>query len=45
MRKLIVFLAAATALTVGACNTMSGVGKDVKAAGTAVEEGAEDAKD
>ncbi len=44
MRKIIVLAAAATALLVGACNTIEGVGKDVKAAGTAVERTAKDAK-
>jgi len=44
MRKLVVLAAAAAALLVSACNTVEGVGKDVKAAGTAVEETAKDAK-
>jgi predicted small secreted protein len=44
MRKLIVFAAAAAALLVASCNTVSGVGKDVSAAGRAVEHTAEDAK-
>lgn len=43
MRKLIV-LAAATALMVAACNTVSGMGKDVAAAGHAVSKTADDAK-
>lgn len=45
MRKLLALFAAAAALSAAACNTMSGVGKDVQAAGEAVEEGAEDVKD
>ena len=44
MRKLIVLTAAAAALLVAACNTISGVGKDVAAAGHAVTRGADDAK-
>ena len=44
MRKLIVLAAAAAALLVASCNTMSGVGKDVVAAGKAVTQTAEDAK-
>ncbi len=42
MRKLIVLAAAASALLVGACNTVAGVGRDVEAAGEAVAETAED---
>lgn len=44
MRKLIVFAAVAAALAVAACNTVSGVGKDVSAAGRAVSKTADDAK-
>lgn len=44
MRKLVVLAAAAAALLVSACNTIEGVGKDVKAAGGAVEGAAKDAK-
>lgn len=44
MRKLIVFAAAAAALAVSACNTVSGAGRDVSAAGHAVTSTAEDAK-
>lgn len=44
MRKLIVLLAAAAALSAAACNTVSGMGKDTKAAGQAVEDAADDAK-
>jgi predicted small secreted protein len=44
MRKLIVFAAAAAALMVSACNTVSGIGRDAQAAGRAVTGAAEDAK-
>lgn len=44
MRKLVILAFAATSLLVTACNTVEGAGKDVKAAGTAVEETAKDAK-
>jgi predicted small secreted protein len=44
MRKLIVLTAAAAALLVSACNTVSGVGRDVQAAGRAVTGASEDAK-
>lgn len=44
MRKLIVLTAAAAALLVASCNTVSGVGKDVSAAGHAVTQTADDAK-
>jgi predicted small secreted protein len=44
MRKLIVLAAAAAALLVGACNTVSGVGRDLQAAGSAVTGTAEDAR-
>jgi predicted small secreted protein len=44
MRKLITLTVLAAALAVGACNTVSGVGKDVQAAGKAVSSTAEDAK-
>lgn len=43
MRKIFVLFAAAAALTTAACNTVAGVGRDVSAAGQAVEETAEDA--
>ena len=36
MRKTLVFLLAAAALTTAACNTVEGVGKDTQAAGSAV---------
>lgn len=44
MRKVIVLAAAAAALMVSACNTVSGVGKDVQAAGRAVTGTANDAR-
>ena len=44
MRKIIVLAAAATALFVGACNTVAGAGKDVSSAGRAVTNTANDAK-
>ena len=44
MRKLIILLAAAAALSTAACNTVEGAGKDVKAAGQAVQDTAHDAK-
>ncbi|MDO1559036.1 entericidin A/B family lipoprotein [Brevundimonas sp. 2R-24] len=44
MRKIVVLLAAAAALTVGACNTIAGAGRDVEAAGEAVTDTANDAR-
>jgi len=44
MRKIIVLSLAAAALAVSACNTISGIGRDVSAAGSAVSQGAEQAK-
>lgn len=44
MRKLVILAIAAASLTVAACNTMSGAGKDVQSAGSAVTNTAEDAK-
>ncbi len=44
MRKLFVLAAAAAALTVAACNTVEGAGRDVSAAGHAVTDTASDAK-
>ena len=44
MRKLFVLLVAAAALTTAACNTIAGMGRDVEAAGNAVEDTANDAK-
>ncbi|CAN5122992.1 hypothetical protein BH10PSE1_BH10PSE1_14050 [soil metagenome] len=44
MRKIIALTIVAAALAVSACNTISGAGKDVSAAGSAVTSGAETAK-
>jgi predicted small secreted protein len=44
MRKLIILLVAAAALSTAACNTVEGAGKDVSAAGHAVSNTAQDAK-
>jgi predicted small secreted protein len=44
MRTLVLMAMLAASLTVSACNTVSGAGKDVKSAGDAVTTTAEDAK-
>jgi predicted small secreted protein len=44
MRKLIILAAAAAAVWVAGCNTVSGVGRDMQAAGRAVTGTANDAK-
>ncbi|TAJ65433.1 MAG: entericidin A/B family lipoprotein [Brevundimonas sp.] len=44
MKKIITLTLVAAALAVSACNTISGVGRDVSAAGDAVAAGAEEAK-
>ncbi|CAN5264805.1 hypothetical protein BH10PSE2_BH10PSE2_15250 [soil metagenome] len=44
MRKIIALTIVAAALAVSACNTISGAGRDVSAAGSAVTSGAETAK-
>ena len=44
MKKLIALTLVAAALAVSGCNTISGVGRDVSAVGSAVAAGAEDAK-
>ena len=44
MRKIITLTIVAAALAVSACNTISGAGRDVSAAGSAVTTGANDAK-
>ena len=44
MRKLIILAAIAASLTVAACNTVEGAGKDVSSAGQAVSNTADDAK-
>ena len=44
MRKIFVMAAVAASMFVAACNTVSGAGRDVEAAGEAVRSAAEDAK-
>ena len=44
MKKIIALTIVAAALAVSACTTVSGVGRDVQAAGSAVTSGAESAK-
>lgn len=44
MRKIFALTIVAAALAVSACNTISGAGQDVSAAGSAVTSGAEQAK-
>jgi predicted small secreted protein len=44
MRKLIALAFAAMTMTIAACNTVEGAGKDVSSAGHAVTDTAEDAK-
>ncbi len=44
MNKTAALILIAAALAVSACNTISGVGRDVQAAGQAVTSGAEQAK-
>jgi len=44
MRKLLILAAAAVCLTVAACNTVEGAGRDVSSAGHAVSDTAADAK-
>lgn len=44
MKKIAVLSLIAGALAVSACNTISGIGRDVRAAGDAVTTGAERAK-
>ena len=44
MKKIAVLSLIAAALAVSACNTISGIGRDVRAAGDAVTFGAESAK-
>ena len=44
MRKIIILAVAAVSLMAAACNTIEGAGKDVQAAGAAVEDTAKDAK-
>jgi predicted small secreted protein len=44
MRKVVLLAVMAASMTIAACNTVSGAGQDVKAAGEAVSTTAEDAK-
>lgn len=44
MRKLIIMAVLAAGLTVAACNTVEGAGKDVSSAGAAVADTARDAR-
>ncbi len=44
MKKIVALTLIAAAMAVSACNTVSGVGRDVSAAGSAVTSGAETAK-
>ena len=44
MRKLMILAVVAASISVAACNTMSGAGRDVSSAGKAVTNTAEDAK-
>jgi len=44
MRTLIMLSLLAASMAISACNTVSGAGKDVESAGTAVSNTAEDAK-
>ena len=44
MRKVFLFAVLAASMAVAACNTVSGAGKDVESAGSAVTDAAEDAK-
>jgi predicted small secreted protein len=44
MRKIIAAVTLASALALGACNTVEGVGRDVSSAGDTVAKTADDAK-
>ncbi|MEH0194971.1 entericidin A/B family lipoprotein [Caulobacter sp. CCNWLY153] len=44
MRKFVILAALAASLSVAACNTVEGAGKDVSSAGKAVTDTARDAK-
>ena len=44
MRTLLIMAVMAASLTVAACNTIAGAGKDVSSAGDAVTDTAQDAK-
>ena len=43
MRKLLILMVAAAAVSVAACNTIAGAGRDVSATGNAVTDTAHDA--
>lgn len=43
-KSMLAVLAAALAVSLSACNTIEGAGKDVKATGSAVEQAAKEAK-
>jgi len=44
MRTIFLMAAAITSLALAACNTVAGAGEDMQAAGTAVKDTAQDAK-
>lgn len=44
MRKILILVVAAAALSTAACNTIAGAGRDTQAVGTAVTGAANDAK-
>ncbi|MFN3583989.1 entericidin A/B family lipoprotein [Phenylobacterium sp.] len=44
MRKVVLMAALAASMAVAACNTVAGAGQDMKSAGEAVTETAQDAK-
>ena len=44
MKTLVIVLVSMFALSLSACNTVEGAGKDVKATGAAVEKAADEAK-
>ena len=44
MKKIVTLTLIAAAMAVSACNTVAGVGRDVRAAGDAVTSGAESAR-
>ena len=44
MRNVVLFAVMAASMAIAACNTVSGAGQDVRAAGEAVSNTAEDAK-
>lgn len=44
MQKIVIIAAMAASFALSACNTVEGAGKDMKSAGAAVEDTAQDAK-